>query len=328
MTCHVHLLSLNTTLPLEELTNRLDPGIQVSRGEIDQPETVNVLVGGWPQHAHLEMCPNLRAVIVPFAGAPRETVELLRNYPRVTLHSIHYNVAPTAEMAIALLLAAAKLVVPMDQELRRFDWRSRYGVTNAAVLDGKTALVLGYGLIGKRIARACVGLGMRVLGVRRTMQAVPGTIDEHGAAVYPVSELHSLLPQADALLMVLPGTDETVGIIGAHELALLPSGAMLVNVGRGPTLDEAATWDALQSGHLRAAGLDVWWQYPDTLEERVGKPPSRFPFHELPNVVLSPHRAGWLSESEHDRMAALAALLNAAARGEPIPSQVDKALGY
>lgn len=328
MTLHVHLLSLYTTLALEELTRRLEPGITVTQGDLSDGAGVEVLVGGWITRAQVEACPNLRAVIVPFAGTPGATVETLRGYPHISLHSLHYNAAPTAEMALALLLAAAKRLVPLDQELRRFDWRSRYTVTDATILEGKTALVLGYGQIGKRIARSCQGLGMAVIGVRRHEPDAPGALDEQGVALYGISALRSLLPRADALLMVLPGTDETRGLLGAEELALLPQGALLVNVGRGPTLDEEALWNALQGGRLRAAGLDVWWQYPDTLEERVGKPPSRFAFHELPNVVLSPHRGGWLSESEHVRLEGLAAMLNAASRNEPIPSPVDKSLGY
>jgi phosphoglycerate dehydrogenase-like enzyme len=328
MTLHVHILNLYTTLELEALRSRLDESIVLTQGELTQPEDVHVLIGGWAERAQLEACPGLRAVIVPFAGTPRQTVHLLRDFPQVTLHSLHYNVAPTAEMAVALLLAASKRLVALDQELRQFDWRSRYGVTDAIVLEGKTALILGYGQIGRKIARACRGLSMEVIGVRRSVEGEAGAVDENGAAVHPVASLHELLPRADALVLVLPGTDETNALVGERELALLPQGAVLVNVGRGPTLDEEALWNALRSGHLRAVGLDVWWSYPESVEERVGTAPSRFPFHELPNVVLSPHRAGWLSESEEDRMALLAESLNAAARGEPIPSQVDKQLGY
>ena len=109
---------------------------------------------------------------------------------------------------------------------------------------------------------------------------------------------------------------------------------IVVNVGRGPTLDEEALYAALRDGTLRAAGIDVWYQYPQGPLQgplsgaAVRTLPSRFPFHELDNVVMSPHRAGWLSEAEIDRMEQLAALLNAAAAGQPIPSQVDKARGY
>lgn len=328
MPLHAHVITLYSTLPLEELTRRLHPDVTLTTGELLQPASVNVLIGGWFTAEQLDACPNLRAVIVPFAGTPIETVRLLRGYPQLGLHSLHYNAAPTAELAMALLLAAAKRVVPIDRELRAFDWRSRYNVTEAVVLEGKTALVLGYGLIGKRIARACAGLGMQVLGVRRSEPEQAGALDAAGAAVYGVSALHTLLPQADVLLMVLPGTDATAGLVGAAELALLRPGAIVINVGRGPTLDEEALWNALQSGHLRAAGLDVWWKYPERLVNPDPTPPSRFPFHELDNVVLSPHRAGWLSESEHGRMEGLAAMLNAAARDEPIPSPVNKELGY
>ncbi len=168
---------------------------------------------------------------------------------------------------------------------------------------------------------------MEVIGVKRTAPT-PGDAPDIGAEVHAVAELPALLPRADALIMVLPETPETRGLVGARELAALRPGALLVNVGRGPTLDEEALYNALCNGTLRAAGIDVWYEYPQTLDERTNKAPSRFPFHTLDNVVMSPHRGGWLSEAEQDRLDQLAALLNAAARGESIPSRVDKALGY
>ena len=114
--------------------------------------------------------------------------------------------------------------------------------------------------------------------------------------------------------------------------ALLPPGAVLANIGRGPIVDQAALYAALASGHLRAAGLDVWYTYPD---EKAGRPithtpPADFPFHELNNVVMTPHRGGALEESETEtlRMQALAVLLNRAAQGSSIPNRVDLGLGY
>ncbi len=326
MSLHVHLLNIHSSIGTQPLLTQLDPSLQITEGpQLIDPSTIAVLVGGFPQADQLAACPNLRALIVPFAGVPAATQHLVQDYPNVTLHNLHYNFVPTAEMAIALLMAAAKLIVPMDRDLRRGDWTSRYVVTNATMLDGKTALILGYGQIGRRIAMACRGLGMEVVGVKRTP---PTTPSPDGVEVHAIADLNSLLPHADVLIMALPETPETTGLVGADELALLRPGALLVNVGRGPTLDEEALYDALCSGTLRAAGIDVWYQYPDAIEERTNKAPSRFPFHELDNVVLSPHRGGWLSEAEIDRLHQLATLLNAAALGEAIPSQVDKALGY
>jgi phosphoglycerate dehydrogenase-like enzyme len=326
MTLHVHLLNLYSTASTDELRARVSGDVCLTEGaEIVEPETVRILVGGFPVAGDLDACPQLQALIVPFAGVPAETQKLAQNYPAVTLHSLHFNVIPTAEMAVALLLAAAKLIVPLDQEMRRLDWRSRYEVTQATMLAGKQALILGYGQIGRRVAMALRGLGMDVVGVRRSL--TEPTLEED-VEVFPVAALNEHLSHSDVLIMALPETPETIGMVGAEQLALLRPGAIVVNVGRGPTLDEEALYRALCNRSIRAAGIDVWYQYPKTLEERVGAAPSRFPFQDLPNVVMSPHRAGWLSEAELERMNALATLLNEAAAGRAIPSRVDKGLGY
>jgi phosphoglycerate dehydrogenase-like enzyme len=111
-------------------------------------------------------------------------------------------------------------------------------------------------------------------------------------------------------------------------LARLPRGAILVNVARGDVVDEEALYDALASGHLGGAGLDVWYRYPESEEARAATLPARRPFHELENVVLSPHRAGHGRGTEAARAAHLARLLAAAAGGEAIPHRVDLDRGY
>jgi phosphoglycerate dehydrogenase-like enzyme len=175
----------------------------------------------------------------------------------------------------------------------------------------------------------CRGLGMDVIAVRRRAPAAGDAGQgEPGILLAPIDDLHRLLPRADALLICLPHTPETTGLIDARELALLPSRAVLVNVGRGPIVDEAALYHALRDGRLYAAGLDVWYNYPQDAAERAHTAPSTYPFHELPNVVMSPHRAGGSTATEELRVRGLARLLNAAARGEPMPNRVDLEAGY
>ncbi len=154
MSLHVHLLNIHSSIGTQPLLAQLDPSIHITEGpELVDPKSIDVLVGGFPQAEHLAACTNLRALIVPFAGVPAETQQMLQEHPNVSLHNLHYNAVPTAEMALALLMAAAKLIVPMDRDLRAGDWSSRYIVTDATILDRKTALILGYGQIGRRIAR-------------------------------------------------------------------------------------------------------------------------------------------------------------------------------
>jgi phosphoglycerate dehydrogenase-like enzyme len=329
MSLAVHLLSPpHADEALHHLEDNLLPSVRLTLGaDLPSPAEFHLLVAGRPERTHLAASQNLRAVIVPWSGIPEPTSELMHEFPRIALHNLHHNALPVAEQAIALLLAASKFLVPMDRSLRSGDWRPRYGPNPSLLLDGRGALVVGFGAIGQKVARLCLGLGMRVRAVSRRASA------EHvepadGVLVADVHQLHDLLPLAQALILCLPLTPETTGIIGERELNLLPPGAVLVNVGRGPTVDEAALYRALRDGRLLAAGLDVWYNYPPDEAARSCTMPSDYPFHELPNVVMSPHRAGGSTDTERLRMDHLAELLNAAARGEPMPNKVDLATGY
>mmetsp|Transcript_58771 Transcript_58771/g.118042 ORF Transcript_58771/g.118042 Transcript_58771/m.118042 type:complete len:377 (+) Transcript_58771:140-1270(+) len=266
--------------------------------------------------------PALQAVVLPYAGLLPKHLHPLQSAfgPRlgssVQLHNLHHNAAMTAEMAIALMLAAAKRLVPADRRLRSGDWRPRgipYPLSGAddddtggrepalpmLGLDGQTALVLGLGGIGTRVAAVCAALGMRVLGTKRQALSSShsgggqGGNSSVGIEVHPPSELRALLPSANVLLVCLPHTAETAGLLGAAELALLPQDAVLVNVSRGAIVDEHALYEALASGRLHGAGLDVWWRYPASYAEASDTPPSRLhDYGALDTVVLSPHRGG------------------------------------
>jgi phosphoglycerate dehydrogenase-like enzyme len=311
----------------ELLREHLDPGVELLQGaEAEIADSYQVLVDGSPERRYLEESDELRALIVPWAGIPMKTRELLRDFPHVTLHNLHHNSEATAEMALALLFAAARMVVPLDRALRQRDWTRRYDGTGSLLLYGKTVLVLGYGGIGQHVARVCQAMGMKILATRRNPDA--SSPPEIEAEVHPPEALHDLLPRANVLAITLPQTSETEGLIGARELALLPESAILVNVGRGAIVEEEALYEALRSGHLHSAGLDVWYAYPEDEESRRDTAPSRFPFQELDNVVMSPHRGGDTMDIAPLRMAALADLLNAAARGEEIPNRVDLERGY
>lgn len=313
---------------LSRLAAELDPGVHLTSGpELPQPARYDVLIAGRPQREHLVASPNLHTLIVPWAGLPEPTWRLMLEFPHIAVHNLHHNALPVAEHTIALLLAAAKFIAPMDRALRAHDWTPRYRSNPSVLLYGNKALILGYGAIGRQVAQLCRGLGMEVTAIRRN--ASPAHSESlPGITVASPEALHCLLPQAQFLLICLPGTPETTGLIGAPELALLPPRAVLVNTGRGSIVDEAALFQALQDGTLHAAGLDVWYSYPSGKESRTHTPPSTYPFHQLDNVVMSPHRAGGSTETEALRASHLARLLNAAARGEPMPNRVDLETGY
>lgn len=326
MTLSAFLLRPPDVDSLAQLREQLASDVQLVLGpDLPDPAAYHVLVAGRPRREHLTASPRLHTLIIPWSGMPEETRDLMLGFPDVAVHNLHHNAEPVAELTLALLLAAAKFVVPLDQALRRHDWTYRYEPPPTALLHGKTALILGYGAIGRRVARACRALGMAVLATRRSADA---PYDEEGVAIHPAAALPDLLPCADALVISLPLTPETEGLLGEEELALMPEGAILVNVGRGVIVEQEALYEALRARRLRAAGLDVWYNYPPDAESRTNTPPADVPFHKLENVVMSPHRGGSTDETGRLRMTHLARLLNALARGEEPPNRVDVAAGY
>jgi len=197
---------------------------------------------------------------------------------------------PLAEFcALAMTAFSRGLFVMLDQQ-RRHEW-TRFARTD---LEGRTVVIFGLGSIGARVARVARGLGMRTVGIRRSPAgADPGAL--HADELYPASALPELLPRADVLVLTAPHTPETEGAIGAAELDLLPTGALLINVGRGPLVDEPALVAALRSGRLAGAALDVFATEPR---------PADSPLWEMPNVLVSPHSAA-NTDRENGRIAAL-----------------------
>ncbi len=287
----------------------------------DAPEDTTVLIDGAAGPEILEKLPALESVVVPWAGVNEKLLSMARE-KGLAVYNLHHNAAATAETAIALLLAVAKEIVPRDRELRRGHWQYRFSAGGAVQLAGKTAVVLGLGAIGKRVAQACRGLHMDVLGVRRARKT------DDPSWVFGVDEIDDLLPRAEVLIVTLPLTRETRGLIGRKRLGLLPKGAILVNVGRGAVVDEDPLYEALTFKRLGGAGLDVWYRYPKDEEDAQSLFPGNRPFHWLDNVVLSPHQGGAFQGNEEARLDAIAELLREMADGSADRNKVDLELGY
>jgi phosphoglycerate dehydrogenase-like enzyme len=323
----VHTLHTYTPEGIADLRERLSPNIQFTSGDnAADLAACHILIAGRPQREQLEAGQSLRSLIIPWAGLPAETRTLLADFPDISAHNLHHNAGVVAELTTALLLAAAKRIIPFDRALREGDWSMRYAPPGDVVrLEGKTVLVLGYGAIGQRVARICRAMGMHVLATRRRP---PFESDGVAAEIHPPQALPDLLPRANALVIALPQTPETTDLIGKAQFDLLPSGSILVNIGRGPIVNEEALYAALVDGRLAAAGLDVWYRYPETAADRAATPPTTLPFANLENVVFSPHRAGLTADTETLRMSHLADLLNTAAAGNPLPNEIDLEQGY
>ena len=186
----------------------------------------------------------------------------------VIVHTIKgYGDTAVAEHTIALMFAAAREVARMDREVRAGVWTPQEGVQ----LHGKTLGVIGLGGIGREVAHLGRGVGMHVLGWNRTRRAG-----------VPLSELDTLLARADVVSINLTLSDETRGFLSKERIARMKPGAILVNTARGALVDEQALIEALQSGHIRHAGLDVFHAEPLKPDHALAK---------MQNVTLTSHAA-------------------------------------
>lgn len=180
-----------------------------------------------------------------------------------------------AEWVLGMMLVFAKDVLTTLDLQRRHEWRHR----NSQLLDGRRLLVVGAGSIGREIARLATAVGMRVDGVARSER----TDDPDFGRVAPSTELLDVLPTADYVVVATPLTEQTRGMIGAEELKAMAEHAVFMNIGRGPVVDEAALVEALRSGAIAGAALDVFEEEPL---------PEDHPLWDFDNVVVSPHMSG------------------------------------
>ncbi len=232
-----------------------------------------------------ELAPRVRWIQATSAGIGQFVVRN-RYHARMpqtiftTASGVHAQ--PLAEFCLMAMLAHNKGLERMRRDQERKHWE-RYAGTD---LEGRTLGVIGLGRVGGQVARLARAFGMHVIGASRTAGAA--AVER----VFPPDQLHQMLPLAEYLVLIVPHTPETENMIGATELALLPRGAYLINIARGAVVDQAALIDALRSGHLSGAALDVFAQEP--------LPPAS-PLWDMPNVLVSPH-SGSTSDQENRRL--------------------------
>jgi len=253
----------------------------------------------------------LKLVQVPGAGLDR--IDRAALGASTALANVYGHEVGIAEYALGAMLALTRQFGRLDAALRRGTWESQWAVGVASPapwpeLAGKTLGILGYGHIGQALARRARAFDMTVLAVRRT----PKPDDD--ALVRGPEALDDVLARADYVVVTLPLSAETRGLLGARELGRMKRGAVLVNVARAEIVHEDALYQALADRTLAGAALDVWYRYPKTAEPT---PPARRPFHELPNVLMTPHVSGWTEGMLEARARLIADNVERVARGEP-----------
>ncbi len=240
------------------------------------------------------------------AGLPEEALQRIVFTTSAGAHGI-----PLAEWAIFGLICGCKELPRLQRQQRAHEWPTR---VVGRPIEGSTVLIAGLGGIGQQVAKRCKALGMTTLGVKRRVSEVD-SVDE----VHALDDLESIVGRADHIVLTLPGTPQTEKLVNAALLAKAKPGVTIVNVGRGTVIDEDALVDALRSGQVGFAALDVF---------AVEPLPSDSPLWDLENVLVSPHSGG-LDSREDERICEIFCdNLRLYLAGRPLHNVVDPALGY
>jgi len=276
----------------ERLEKPGDPKVRIHRDPDIKPDQLPKVLDGAEiaivDHTALptdiaRQCAGLKHVVFLGTGArsymnPEELGEL-----GIAVHLIRgYGDTAVAEAAIALMWAAARGIAQMDREMRAGNWLREDGMQ----LTGKTLGLIGFGGIATEVARIALGSGMRVIAWNRSAKTHPGV---------DFVDLNTLLVASHVVSLHLLLNDETRGFLSRQRIAAMRPGVILVNTARGAMVDEAAMIDALKSGHIRHAGLDVF---------NIEPLPADHPLTKLPNVTLSAHSAFRTPEASENLMSA------------------------
>jgi phosphoglycerate dehydrogenase-like enzyme len=281
-------------------------------------QDADIFVGSTLRPQQLSGAKNLKWVHSTSAGVMQLMYAELRESGIVVTNASGIFSVPMAEHTIGLLLALARNFPETLRQQEKAVWSQQElwdKPQHLTELNGSVLLIVGYGSIGKEVAKRAQALGMRVWGVTRSGK---GDL-AHAEKIIPVSELETVLPEADYVLLSAPETAATKYLMGAEQLRRMKRGARLINVGRGSLLDEAALVAALESGALGGAALDV-------VQTEPLPPPS--PLWRAPNLFMTPHTSAVSDRLWHRETALLMELLERWFDGRELINRVDFARGY
>jgi len=220
-----------------------------------------------------------------------------------------------AEYVLMVMLAWSHRFREIESDFRlRSSWAPSWVKSGAphGEIRGSTLGIVGLGRVGREVARRAAAFGCHILAANRSPRETGDGVER----IYPLATLDEMLPLCDTVAICTAFGPETERLFDARRLARMKPTAFLVNIARGAIIDEDALYATLRDGTIGGAAIDVWWQYPDPAEpERRG---SRHPFHELPNIIMTPHCSGWTAGMVRRRWDEIAENLRHFVKGEPL----------
>lgn len=325
---------LPSTFPMNAFTGRAAFELATTDKELRSAVRTADVLYSWQVPANVPAeTPELHWIQLPSAGADQlHDLPVWKSDITITSGKGAHTV-PLTEHVFAMLLGLVRDIPAVVRAQERSEWLTSHSLHPGEV-RGLTMGIVGRGKIGDGIAHVADALGMRVLGTRHSVNA-PRQIPRSTTAftnppwlepedlgpdiVFPASDLHDVLGESDVVVVILPLTRDTLGSFGAPEFAAMKHGAVFINIGRGPVVDETALVDALQSGRLGAAGLDVFEREPL---------PKSSPLWHMKNVIVSPHIGGTSGRTAERAAGLFAVNLGRYLDGLPLFNVVDRDQGY
>ena len=235
--------------------------------------------------------------------------------PGVPICNAYGHETAIAEYVLMVMLVWSHRFREIESDFRvHSSWRPSWVHSGAphGEIRGSTLGIIGLGRVGQEVARRAAAFGCRILAANRSPRPAGDGVER----VYPFTALDEMLPLCDTVAICTAFGPETERLIDARRLGLMKRSALLVNIARGAIVDEDALYTALREGTIGGAAIDVWWQYPTAAEPE--RRPSKHPFHELPNVIMTPHCSGWTAGMVRRRWDEVADNINRFVRGDPL----------
>ena len=279
-------------------------------------EKAEVIVGTSLSNTHPSpRCTKLYQV----AGAGYDGIDFSCLPPKCTVCNCFGHEEAITEYVMAALLTRYVPLVEADKNLRKGGWNYQAGRADGLRLEcsGTAIGIIGYGHIGSSVARRAKAFNLEVHVANRSRPEADDIVDYY----YPLTELYALLASVDVVVVALPFSDETAGLIDQRAFTAMRHDSLIINVGRGPVIEEKALYEALAKKQIGGAVIDTWFVYPKDITDTPH--PGNYPFHTLDNIIITPHMSGWTWGTIRRRQRVMAENIHRLEKGESLLNIVN-----
>ncbi|MDD4362729.1 MAG: NAD(P)-dependent oxidoreductase [Atribacterota bacterium] len=286
----------------------------------------DIIIGGKLTNEDLKLTNNLKLYQIPYSGLDNLDLSSFKDYPEIFICNTHSNSNAVSEHAICLLLALAKKLIKNDSDLRKGKWNDFLKNEKNIELTGKKLGIIGLGSIGLEIAKKANIFGMDVLAIKRNAKNKKKLEKKYKLQyIGDKDDIEFVIKNSDFIVVTVPLTKQTENIINEKILSQMKN-KYLINISRGKVVEEKILYKYLENKFLAGAAIDVWYQYPEKNNSK--NYPSKYNFHKLDNVIMSPHVAGYTEKAIEENVLAIYKNIIKVANCEKPDNIISIELGY